>query len=59
MLQEHYIDCALYSCYYHISSISEHQALDPGGWEPLTYRDPCIPYNVFHRFCMSRHEKYS
>ena len=33
MMQLHYIYCALY--YYHISSTSDHQALDPGGWEPL------------------------
>ena len=36
MIQEQYVDCSLYVCYYHISSTSDHQALDPGGWGPLT-----------------------
>jgi len=31
MTQLHYIPCALYFCYYYISSTSDHQALDPGG----------------------------
>ena len=35
MIQEHYIYCALYFYYYHMSSASGHQALDPRGWEPL------------------------
>ena len=29
------IYCALYVYYYHSSSSSDHQALDPGGWEAL------------------------
>ena len=33
MIQVHYIYCALY--FYYISSTSDHQALDPGGWGPL------------------------
>ena len=33
MIQEHSIYCAL-DFYYYIISISDHQALDPGGWEP-------------------------
>ena len=32
MIQVHYIYCALYFYYYCISSASDHQALDPGGW---------------------------
>ena len=32
MIQAHYIYCALYFCYDYISFISDHQALDPGGW---------------------------
>ena len=35
MIQEHCIYCTLYFYYYYISSTSDHQALDPGGWEPL------------------------
>jgi len=35
MIQAHYIYCALYFCYYYISSTSDHQALDPGGWRPI------------------------
>ena len=32
----HYIYCALYFYYYYyISSTSDHQTLDPGGWGPL------------------------
>ena len=36
MIQAHYIYCALYSYYYCISSTSDHQALDPRGWGPLS-----------------------
>ena len=39
MIQAHYIYCALYFYYYYISSTSDHQALDPGGWGPLQYRE--------------------
>ena len=35
MIQVHYIYCALYFCYYYISSTSDHQASDPRGWGPL------------------------
>ena len=35
MIQVHYIYCVLHFCCYHISSTSDHQALDPGGWGPL------------------------
>ena len=35
MIQAHYMYCTLYFYYYYISSISDHQALDPGGWGPL------------------------
>ena len=35
MIQAHYIYCALYFYYYYISFISDHQALDTGGWGPL------------------------
>jgi len=34
-IQTHYTYCALYLYYYYISSTSDHQALDPGGWRPL------------------------
>ena len=34
MTQAHHIYCTLYF-YYDVSSTSSHQALDPGGWEPL------------------------
>ena len=36
VIQENYIYGALYFCYY-LSSTSDHQALDPGGWGPLLY----------------------
>ena len=36
MVQAHCISGVLYFYYYDISSTSDHQALDPGGWEPLT-----------------------
>ena len=36
MIQAHYVYCILHFCYYYISSISDHQALDPGGWGPLS-----------------------
>ena len=36
MIRVHYICCALYFCYYYISSISDHQALDSGVWGPLS-----------------------
>ena len=39
MIQENYIYCVLYFYYYYISSTSDHQALDPGGWGPLQYRE--------------------
>ena len=35
MIQAYYIYCALYFYYYYIGFASDHQALDPGGWEPL------------------------
>ena len=34
MIQAHYRYCALYFCYYYISSTSDHQALDPGDGDP-------------------------
>ena len=37
--QAHYIYCALYFCYYYISSTSDHQALDPEGWGLLLNKD--------------------
>ena len=36
MIQAHDIYRALYLYYYYISSTSDHQALDPRSWEPLT-----------------------
>ena len=35
MIQAHYIDCALYSYYYYISSTFDYQTLDLRGWRPL------------------------
>ena len=35
MNQAHYMYCVLYIYHYYISTTSDHQALDPGGWEPL------------------------
>ena len=40
MIQVHYIYYALYFYYYHISSTSDHEALDPGGWGPLEQITP-------------------
>ena len=37
MLQACYIYCVLYFYYFSISSTSDHQAVDPGGWGPLSY----------------------
>ena len=34
MIQVHHIYCALYFYYHYISSSSDPQALDPGGWGP-------------------------
>ena len=34
MIQAQDINCALYFCYYYITSTSDHQVLDPGGWGP-------------------------
>ena len=39
MIQVYYIYCTLYFYYYYISSTSEHQALDPGGCGPLSYKN--------------------
>ena len=33
MIQAHYIYCTRHFYYYYISSTSDHQALDPGGWD--------------------------
>ena len=38
MIQEHYIYCAFYFCYFYISSTSHHQSLDTGGWGLQLYR---------------------
>ena len=38
MIRVPYIYCALYFCYYYISSTSDHQTLDLGGWGPLIKR---------------------
>ena len=37
MIQVHDIHCVLYFYYYYISSTSDHQTLDTGGWGPLTW----------------------
>ena len=34
MIEAHYIYCALYFYHYYIST-SDHQVLDPGGWDPI------------------------
>ena len=39
MIQAHYTYCALSFCCYSISSNSDHQALDPGGWGLLIQCD--------------------
>ena len=39
MIQAHYACCALYFYCYYISSTSDHQVLDPGGWGP--WSKPC------------------
>ena len=44
MIQVHHTYCAL-NFYYNISSTSDHQALDPGGWGPIIYTI------FFLRFC--------
>ena len=36
MIQAHSTYCALYFHYHYISSTSDHQAIDHGGWGPLT-----------------------
>ena len=33
MIQAHYIYCTRCFYYYYINSTSDHQALDPGGWD--------------------------
>ena len=38
--QAHCIYCVLYFHYYYISSITDHQTLDPRGWGPLPYISP-------------------
>ena len=48
MIQVHYIYCALYFYYYYISSTSDHQALDPGGW------GPCLRAWVFNVLVSSK-----
>ena len=35
MIQVHHVHCALDLYYYYISSTSDHQALESGGWEPM------------------------
>ena len=35
MIKAYYIYCAFSSCYSYISSTSDHEALDLGGWGPL------------------------
>lgn len=37
MIQVHYIIVHFYFYYYYISLTSDHQALDPGVWGPLSY----------------------
>ena len=46
MIQGHYIYCACYFYYYYISSTSDHQAFDPGGWGSMVTHS--------HQFIQSR-----
>ena len=55
MIQVHYIYYALYFYYYHISSTSDHQALDPGGWGPLEQITPKLTRVVWNNKCLSSH----
>ena len=48
MIKVHYIYYALYFYYYHISSTSDHQALDPGGWGPLEQITPKLTRVVWN-----------
>ena len=43
MIRAHCIYCAIYFYYYDVSSISDHRALDPRGWEPLQRMGHPIP----------------
>ena len=53
MIQVRYTHCALFFFslffYHYISSTSDHQTLDPGGWEPLPYPIPffSIPRRIW------------
>ena len=42
MIQGCYIYCALYFYYYYISSTSDHQALDAGGWGTPALEDALL-----------------
>jgi len=50
MIQVHYIHCALDFYYYDISSTSHHQALDPGGWGPLSFLQGRKYNSLFYRW---------
>ena len=53
MIQVHYTYCALYFYYYYISSTSNHQALDPGGWGPCStvFSSDSPGYFIFLESC--------
>ena len=52
MIQVHYIYCTLHFYYYYIDSASNHQALDLGGWGPLTYSiSPSFPCRCSSSMC--------
>ena len=46
MIEAHHTYCTL-NFYYYISSSSDHQALDPGDWGPLTYSIKILFYMLF------------
>ena len=57
MIQANYIYCAFNFYYYYISSTSDHQTLDPRGWErsgdrihPFRVYNS-VAFNVFSRLC--------
>ena len=55
MIQVHHIYCALYLYYEYISSTSDHQALDLGGWGPLESEMVTGPsYNIRQMFSAIR-----
>ena len=52
MMQVHYIYSEFYFFYYYISSTSDHQALDLGGWGSVSYKTNCL--KSFFKQCFER-----